>query len=150
MVDKGLIRSSGVIEDKVIDVFGISISMDLHVILIKGPSYSLILVRPWIQELHVIHDWSIMNLSPSKGFNIFYNLHLQRLIKCIKEKESSINNGKQEAESITNDESSWDRKNNSFYMVSKEEEEVIEEKSIITLEEKEKMITNDISKEKSI
>ena len=37
MVDKGLVPCLGAIEDKVIDFFGISISMDLHVILIKGP-----------------------------------------------------------------------------------------------------------------
>ena len=46
MVDKGLVHCLGATKDKVIDFFGISISMDLHVILIKGPSYSLILVRP--------------------------------------------------------------------------------------------------------
>ena len=54
MIDGGLVTCFGVIEDVVIQCFGISISMDLHVILIKGPSYSLILVRPWMQELHVI------------------------------------------------------------------------------------------------
>ena len=76
MIDGGLVARSGVIEDVVIQCFGISISMDLHVILNKGPSYCLILVRPWVQELHVIHDWRIMNLSPSKVFNIFCNLYL--------------------------------------------------------------------------
>ena len=88
------------------------------------------------RELLVMHDWSIMNLSPSKD--------PPQLIKCIKEKESSIDNGKQEEESITIDESSWDRENKSFHMVSSEEEEVIEEKSIITLGEKEKMISKNI------
>ena len=146
MVDKGLVPCLGAIEDKVIDCFGMSISMDLHVILLKGSSCSLVLVRPWMQELHVIHDWSIMNLSPSKGFNIIYDLYLQQLIKCIKKKESSINNGKQEEESITIDVSSWDRENKSFHVVSTKEE-VIEEKSIITLEEKENMISNDIQVE---
>ena len=76
MIYRGLVSHFEVIEDVVIQCFGISISMDLHVILIKGPSYSLILVRPWMQELHVIHDWRIMNLSPSKVFNIFCNLYL--------------------------------------------------------------------------
>ena len=46
MIDGGFLARFGVIEDVVIQRFGISISMDLHVILIKGPSYSLILVRP--------------------------------------------------------------------------------------------------------
>ena len=77
-----------------------------------------------------------MNLSPSKD--------PQQLIKCIKEKESSINNGKQDEESIIIHESSWDRENKSFHMVSNEEEEVIEEKSIITLGEKEMMISKNI------
>ena len=136
MIDGGFLARFGVIEDVVIQRFGISISMDLHVILIKGPSYSLILVRPWMQELHVIHDWRIMNLSPSKVFNIVYDLYLQQLIKCIKEKESSINNGKQEEASITIDGSSWDRENKLICMVSKDAGEGIEEKGIITLKEK--------------
>ena len=88
-----------------------------------------------------------MNLSPSQGFDIFYDLYLQQLIKCIKEKESSIDNGKQEEESITIDGSSWDRENKLFHVVSKDEGEGIEEKSIITLEEKEKMISKDIQGE---
>ena len=83
-----------------------------------------------------------MNLSPSKGFNIIYNLYLQQQIKCIKEKESSIDNGKQEEESIKNDESSWDRENKLFHVVSKDEGEVIEEG-------KKKMFQM-ISKEKNI
>ena len=70
-----------------------------------------------------------------------------QLIKCIKENESSIDNGKQEEESITIDESSWDRENKSFHIVSKEEEEVIEEKSIITLKGKKEMISNDVQGE---
>ena len=92
IVDGCLASHFGVIED--VECFGISISMDLHVILLKGSSCSLVLVRPWMQELHVIHDWSIMNLSPSKGFNIFYDLYLQRITKCIKEIESSTDNSK--------------------------------------------------------
>ena len=60
-------------------------------------------------------------------------MYLQQLIKCIKEKESSIDNGKQEEESITIDGSSWDRENKLFHVVSKDEGEGIEEKSIITL-----------------
>ena len=145
MVDKGLVPYLGAIE--VIDFFGISISMDLHVILIKGPFYSLILVRPWMQELHVIHYWSIMNLSTSKGFNIFYNLYLQRLNKCIKE-ESSTDNIKQEEESIQSDNSLWDREKKLF-VVFKGKEEVIEE-GIITLKEKKKMISNDIQGEEHL
>ena len=61
MIDGGLVTCFGIIEDVVIQCFGISISMDLHVIFIKVQSYSLILVRPWMEEFHVIHDWSIMN-----------------------------------------------------------------------------------------
>ena len=75
--------------------------MDLHLILRKRPSCSLVLVRPWMQELHAIQDWSMIKLSPSKGFNTFYDLHLQRVIKCRKEKETSIDNGKQDEEIIT-------------------------------------------------
>ena len=48
------------------------------------------------RELLVMHDWSIMNLSPSKN--------PPQPIKCIKEKESSMDNGNQEEESITIDE----------------------------------------------
>ena len=77
----------------------------------------------------------MMKLSPSKGFNIFYNLYLQRVIKCIKEMETSIDYGKQEEESITGDRSSWNREKKLFYMVSKDEGEVIEE-GIITLKGK--------------
>ena len=54
MVDEGLVSRFGVIEDVVIHCFGISISMDLHVILLEGPSYCLVLVRHGMQELHVI------------------------------------------------------------------------------------------------
>ena len=78
-----------------------------------------------------------MNLSPSKGFNIFYDLYLQQLIKYIKENESSINNGKQEEESITIDGSSWDRENKLFHVVSKDEGEVFEE-GIITFNKRKK------------
>jgi hypothetical protein len=94
------------------------------------------------RDLLVMHDWSIINLSPSKD--------PPQLIKCIKEKESSIDIGKQEEESITIDEYSWDRENKSFHMVSKEEEEVIEEKSIITLKGKKKMISNDVQGEEDL
>ena len=58
-----------------------------------------------------------------------------------------MDNGKQEEESITIDESSWDREHKSFHMVSDEEEEIIEEKSIITFGEKEKMISKNIQGE---
>ena len=37
----------GVIED--VECFGTSISMDLHIILLKWPSCSLVLVQPWMQ-----------------------------------------------------------------------------------------------------
>ena len=88
------------------------------------------------RKLLVMHYWSIMNLSPSKD--------PPQLMKYINEKESSMDNGKQEEESITIHESSWDWENKSFHMVSNEEEEVIEEKSIITFGEKEKMISKNI------
>ena len=77
IVDKCLVSRFGVIENVVIKCFGISISMDLHVILLKGPSCSLVLERSWMQGLHVIQDWSMMNLSSSTRFNIFYDLYLQ-------------------------------------------------------------------------
>ena len=48
----------GIIEDVILECFGICISMDFHVIPLKGPSYSLLLGRPWMQELNVIQDWS--------------------------------------------------------------------------------------------
>ena len=54
MIDGGLVTCFEVIEDVVIQCFGISISMDLHVILLEGPSYCLVLVRHGMQELHVI------------------------------------------------------------------------------------------------
>ena len=91
-----------------------------------------------------------MNLSPSKGFNIFYNLYLQQLIKCIKEKESSICNSEQERESLSSDESSSDWEENTSYVVSKDEGEGIEEKSIIKLDEKEKTISNHIQGEEHL
>ena len=94
MGDGGLTSHFGFIEGVSIECFGISISMDLHVILLKGHPI-LVLGRPWMQELHIIKYWSIMNLSQSKGFNIFYDLYLKSVIKCIKVKESSINNREQ-------------------------------------------------------
>ena len=77
IVDKHLASCFGVIEDVVSECFGMTISMDLHVILLKGPSCSLVLVRPWMQDIHVIQNWSMMKLSPSKEFNIFYDLYLK-------------------------------------------------------------------------
>ena len=149
VVDGGLVPCLGIIEDVVIECFGISISMDFHVIPLKGPSYSLVLGRPWMQELNVIQDWSngIMTLSPSEGFKIFYGMHLQRVIKGEKEKESSSYNNERERESLSSDESSSDWEENTSYVVSKDEGEGIEEESIITLEEKEKMISKDIQGE---
>ena len=46
IVDRHLASCFEVIEDVVIECFGISISMDLHVIILKGSSCSLVLVRP--------------------------------------------------------------------------------------------------------
>ena len=54
IIDRHLTYCFGVIEDDVIECFGMTISMDLHVILLNVPSCSLVLVRPWMQELHVI------------------------------------------------------------------------------------------------
>ena len=76
IVDGHLGSHFGVIED-VVECFGISISVDLHIILLKGPSCSLVLVRPWMQELTIIQKWSMMKLSQSNGFDIFYDLYLQ-------------------------------------------------------------------------
>ena len=65
----------------------------------------------------------------------------------MKDKESSICNSEQERETLSSDESSSDWEENISYVVSKNEGEHIEEKSIITLEEKEKMISKDIQGE---
>ena len=83
ILDRCLASHFGVIEKVAFECFDISISMDLHVIILEVPSCSLVLVRPWMQELRVIQNWSMMKLSPSKGRNIFYDLYLQREIKCI-------------------------------------------------------------------
>ena len=54
VANRGLVPCFGVIEDVVIECFGISISwMYFHVIPRKGPSHSLLLGRPWMQELNV-------------------------------------------------------------------------------------------------
>ena len=44
IIDKGLVSHLGAIEDVVIQCFGISISMDLYVVLLKGSSYALVLI----------------------------------------------------------------------------------------------------------
>ena len=72
------------------------------------------------------------------------------LLRCGAWSILNIDNGKQEEEITISDESSWDRENKSFQVVSTQEEEVIEEKSIITLEEKEKMISNDVQGEEDL
>ena len=61
----------------------VSISMDFHVISLKGPSYSLVLGRPWMQELNVVQDWSkgLMTMTPSKGVDIHYDMRQQQLIE---------------------------------------------------------------------
>ena len=51
IVDKHLASWFGIIKELVIECFGMTISMYLHVILLKGPSYSLVIVRPWMQKL---------------------------------------------------------------------------------------------------
>ena len=92
----------------------------------------------------------MMKLSPSKGFNIFHDFYLQRVIKCIKEKEtSSIDNGKKEEESITSDRSSWDREKKLFYVLCKDEGEVIED-CIITIKGKKKIISNNVHGEEDL
>ena len=45
------------VEDVVIKCCGVRISIDFHVIPLKGASYSLVLGRPWMQELNVVQDW---------------------------------------------------------------------------------------------
>ena len=96
VVDGGLVPCLGIIEDMVIYCFGISISMHFHVMHLKGPSFSLVLGRPWMQELNVIQDWSngIMTLSPSQGFNIVYDMRLQQVIKGEKDNSSEQQKGK--------------------------------------------------------
>ena len=64
-----------------------------------------------------------------------------------KEKELSSYNSERERESLTSDESSSDWEENTSYVVSKDEGEGIEEESIMTLEEKEKIISKDIQGE---
>ena len=76
IVDWHLASCFGIIEDVFIECFDISISMDLHVIILEVPSCSLVLVRPWMQELLVIQHRSMINLLPSKRFNLFYDLYL--------------------------------------------------------------------------
>ena len=88
-----------------------------------------------------------MTLSPSEGFNTFYNMHLQRVFKGKKEKESSSYNSERERESLSSDEYSSDWEENTSYVVPKDEGEGIEEESIMTLEEKEKIISKDIQGE---
>ena len=88
-----------------------------------------------------------MTLSPSEGFNIFYDMHLQWVIKGEKEKKSSSDNSERERESLSSDESSSDSEENTSYVVCKDEGEGIEEESIINLEEKEKMISKNIQGE---
>ena len=148
IVDGHLASCSRFMEDVVIEYFGMSISMDLHVIL-KGTSCSLVLVRPCMQELHVIQDWTMINLSSWKGFNIFYDMYQQRVIKGIKGKETSNDYGKQEEASITSDGSSWDMEKKLCHMVSKDEGEVIEE-GIVTIKGKKKVIPNDMHGEEDI
>ena len=86
-----------------------------------------------MQELNIVHDWSngIMTLSPLEGFNIFYDMHLQRVIKDAKEKDLTSYNGEQERECLSSDESSLDWEENTSYVVSKDEEDVIEDGNII-------------------
>ena len=108
--------------EDVIKCFGISISRDSHVILLKGPSCSLVLVRPWMQELHVIYKIGLWwTYQHQRGLTSCTTWNLQRAFKFIKEKETSINNGKQEVEHITSYISSCDRNKKLLYMVSKDE-----------------------------
>ena len=65
------------------------------------------------------------------------------------EKETSIDNGKQEEESITSDRSMWDNDLRLFHVVSKDEGEVNEE-GIITLTGKKKMISKDFQGEEDL
>ena len=78
-----------------------------------------------MQELNIVHDWSngIMTLSPLEGFNIFYDMHLQQIIKGEKEKESSSYNNERERESLSSDESSSDWEESTSYVVSEDEAE---------------------------
>ena len=91
IADGGLVPCLGIVEDVIIECFGVCISMDFHVIPLKGPSYSFVLRRPWMQELNVVQDWSngLMTLAPSEGVNITYDMHLQRVVKDGKDRGSS-------------------------------------------------------------
>ena len=79
IADGGLVPCLGIVEDVIIECFGVCISIDFHVIPLKGPSYSLVLGRPWMQELNVVQDWSngLMTLAPSEGVNITYDMRIQ-------------------------------------------------------------------------
>ena len=117
VVDVVLISCFGVIKDVIMECFGIlSIFVDLHVIPLKGPSYSLVLVRPSMQDLN---DWSngIVNLSSLEGLKIFDDMRLQRVIKCAKEKESSTYNSKKEQGCVKHDESSLVLEESMSYVV---------------------------------
>ena len=83
VADGGVVHCIGIVEDAIIKCFGVSISMDFHVIALKGPSYSLVLGRPWMQELNVVQDWSkgLITMTPSKGVDIHHDMRQQRLVE---------------------------------------------------------------------
>ena len=151
VADGGLVPCLGIVEDVIIECFGVCISMDFHVIPLKGPSYSLVLRRPWMQELNVVQDWSngLMTLASSEGVNITYDMHLQRVVKDGKEQGSFAYDDESGEGSITSDSSLLDWEEMTSYVVSKEENEVgkVREESVISLQQKEKMISQDIQGE---
>ena len=147
VADGGLVPCMGIIEDVILECFGICISMDFHVIPLKGPSYSLVLGRPWMQELNVIQDWSngLMTLAPSESVNIVYDMRLQQVIKGARENNSF--DSEYEEESSASDSTSSDWEETTSYVISKEEKEDNKEEETITLEQREKMISKDIQGE---
>ena len=123
----------------------VSISMDFHVISLKGPSYSLVLGRPWMQELNVVQDWSkgLMTITPSKGVSIHYDMRQQRLIEKEEDGITEYDSGSayESDESDESEDSSSEWEMTTSYAVLKEEDD---EGGLITMEQKEKMISKDL------
>ena len=123
----------------------VSISMDFHVISLKGPSYSLVLGRPWMQELNVVQDWSkgLMTMTPSKGVDIHYDMRQQRLIEKGEDRITDYDSGSpyKSDESDENEDSSSEWEMTTSYAVLKEDDD---EGGLITMQQKEKMISKDL------
>ena len=127
VADGGVVHCIGIVEDVVMKCFGVSISMDFHVIPLKGPSYSLVLGRPWMQELNVVQDWSkgLMTITPSKGLSIHYDMQQQRLIEKEEDGITKYDSGpayeSEETDESEDSSSEWEM--TTLYAVLKEEED---------------------------